>query len=216
VWDFLVGLLALLIGAVLLFAGYRVALILLPIWGFFVGYFLGLAAIAALFGDGFFSTTLGVIVGFVVGLLFAVLSYLYWYVAVIVLAGSVGASVGAGLMALFGLGPGFLMTLVAIVVAVAFAVGAMVLRIPKLLLIVLSALAGAGAAIAGVLLIFDVIDRQELNTGAVAAVIDESFWWSLVYIVLAAVGITAQTYTTTAFELAVTQSRLGGRPGVAT
>lgn len=134
VWDVLLGLFALLIGAVLLFSGYRLALILLPIWGFFAGFWAGAGAITALFGDGFLSTVLSWVVGFVIALLFAVLSYLYWYVAVVLLGASVGASLGSGLMALFGVDPGFLMGLVALLVAVVFAIGTMLLRVPKYLL----------------------------------------------------------------------------------
>ena len=50
----LLGLLALAIGGAFAFWGFRVFLILLPIWGFFVGFLLGANAMAALVPDSGF------------------------------------------------------------------------------------------------------------------------------------------------------------------
>jgi hypothetical protein len=214
-WDFLLGVFALGIGAVLLFGGYRLALILLPIWGFFAGFYLGAGAMQALFGEGFLSTVVSWVVGFVIALIFAVLAYLFWYVAVVLLGASVGASLGSGLMSLFGVDPGFLMGLVAVLFAIGAALLTMLLGVPKYLLIVLTALMGAGTVIAGVLLVFDQINRGELQTGAVVASIENSVWWSLVYIALAAIGMLAQFRSTLSYDLAAPPTRgLGGGPSV--
>ncbi len=67
------GMIALLFGLVLAFAGYRLFLVLLPIWGFFFGFGLGAQSIQALFGDAFLATITSWVVGFVVGAIFAVL-----------------------------------------------------------------------------------------------------------------------------------------------
>lgn len=207
IWDLLVGLLALWIGAVLLFSGYRLALFLLPIWGFIAGFYVGAAAMQALFGESFLSTVISWVVGVVIAILFAALAYLYWYVAVVMLGASVGASLGSGLISLFGVDPGVLMGLVALIFAVAAALLTMLLGIPKFLLIWLTALLGAGTTIAGVLLIVDRVDRADLRIGAMAAVIEHSLWWSLVYIVLAVIGITAQYRSTLQYELKAPPAR---------
>jgi hypothetical protein len=70
----LLGALAIGIGLAFAFWGFRVFLILLPIWGFFAGFLLGAQGMTYLFGDAFLATTLGWVVGFLLGLLFAVLS----------------------------------------------------------------------------------------------------------------------------------------------
>ena len=83
----LIGALAIAVGLAFAFYGFRVFLILLPIWGFFAGFLLGANAMTAIFGDGFLIEVTSWVIGFLVGLLFAVLSYLYYWVAVILLGG---------------------------------------------------------------------------------------------------------------------------------
>ena len=73
---------ALMFGLVMVFSGYRLFLFLLPIWGFFAGFFLGAQTIHYLFDVGLFATVTGWVVGFFVGLIFAVLSYLFYFLAV--------------------------------------------------------------------------------------------------------------------------------------
>src|SRR3954466_3169465 len=92
------SLFALLFGSILAFSGYRFFLFLLPIWGFFFGFALGAETIQAIFGTGFLSDVTSWVVGFFAGLLFAVLSYLFYFAAVAILAGSLGYTLGVGFM----------------------------------------------------------------------------------------------------------------------
>lgn len=91
-----IGVIGILFGLTALFAGYRLFLVLLPIWGFFAGFAIGAQALQALFGTGFLSELTSWIVGLVVGILFAVLSYLFYLVGVAILAGSIGYALGQG------------------------------------------------------------------------------------------------------------------------
>ena len=61
------------LGVVLLLFGYRLARILIPLWGFFAGFTIGAAAGADAFGATFVGTTTGIVIGLVVGIVFAVL-----------------------------------------------------------------------------------------------------------------------------------------------
>ena len=115
---FCATLIALMLGLVVCVAGYRLFLFLLPLWGFFFGLFLGAQTLQALFGVGFFATVTSWVVGFIVGAIFAVLSYLFYAVAVALIAGSLGYGLGAGFMHLIGLDWGLIVWLVGIVVAV--------------------------------------------------------------------------------------------------
>src|SRR5258708_13431749 len=151
--TFLIGLLALVVGAAFCLAGYRFVLFLLAIWGFFAGFSIGASAMVALFGGGFLATTSSVVVGVVVGLVFAVLSYLYYYFAVAVLGASVGYMIGTGFMALLGIQPGVLTVVVGVLGAAVLAGVVLYLNFPKLLLIVLSPLGGPALLLAGLLLI---------------------------------------------------------------
>src|SRR5512139_3915905 len=72
---------ALLFGLVLAFPGYRLFLMLLPIWGFFFGFGLGAQSIQALFGDAFLATIPSWVVAFILAAVFAILEYLFYVFA---------------------------------------------------------------------------------------------------------------------------------------
>ncbi len=191
-----IGVLGLLLGLGFVFYGFRLFLILLPIWGFFFGFLFGAGLVTALFNDGFLATVTGWVVGFFVGLLFAVLSYLFYWFAVLFLGASVGYAVGLGLLALLGNGGDNLIGLIVGLVAAAIGAGiVMILRVPKYLIILLTAIAGSIAAIAGVALIFQQISWAELSAGttsAFQAVRDLGWLWAGGVVVLAVVGIVYQ------------------------
>ena len=96
------GVIGSLFGLLMAFSGYRLFLLLLPVWGFFFGLALGADTMQALFGVGFLATITSWVVGFVVGAVFAVLSYLFYMFAVAVIAGSLGYVVTAAV--LYGIG----------------------------------------------------------------------------------------------------------------
>ena len=191
-----IGLLGILIGLAFVFWGFRLFLILLPIWGFFAGFLFGAYAITALLGDGFLATTLGWVIGFVVGIVFAVLSYLYYWFAIVFIGASVGYAIGLGVLSWLGNGGdnlmGFLFGLIGAIIVAAIVV---VLRLPKYLAIVLTALGGAAATITGLALILKQVTLDELRggiAGTIAAVNDLPWLWGLAAIVLAGVGIAYQ------------------------
>ena len=79
--DIVVGLIAVLTGAVFCFRGYLAMRIIIPLWGAFAGFMLGAGIVAT--DAGFLATALGWIVGLAVALLFGLLAYLYDEVAVV-------------------------------------------------------------------------------------------------------------------------------------
>jgi hypothetical protein len=198
------GLLALAAGLAFTFGGFRFFLILLPIWGFFAGFLFGANAITLLFGDGFLATTTSWIVGFVVALLFAALSYLYYWFAVIWLGASAGYAAGIGVMTWLGIGDGFLAFIVGLVVAAAFALAFIVLRVPKYLVLIATAFGGAFAAVTGVALILGRVPLADLAGGTVASFVrdDLSWIWMLAAVVLGAAGFLYQWMATARIEMA--------------
>jgi Domain of unknown function (DUF4203) len=191
-----IGVLAVAIGLGFTFWGFRLFLILLPIWGFFIGFLFGAGATTALFGDGFLATTLGWVIGFVVGIVFAVLSYLYYWFAVVFIGASIGYAAGLGILHWLGNGGdnfmGFLFGLVGAIIVAAVVV---MLRLPKYLAIALTAIGGAFATVTGVALIFKQVTLDQLTGGiggTIHAVNDLSWLWVLAAIVLAGVGIAYQ------------------------
>jgi hypothetical protein len=188
----LVSLIAILIGLALTLSGYRFFIILLPIWGFFAGLSATGTTIRGLWGTGFFNTVFSWVIGLLVGLLFAVLAYLFYYAAIIILGATVGYMLGIGFMTWIGFQLGFISVMVGLILAVIFAFGVWYLKVPKLLIIILTSLAGAASLLAGVFLAFGTIPLADLQWGAVGAVVRQSWWWTLVYLALAGIGVAAQ------------------------
>jgi hypothetical protein len=198
-----IGLLALLLGVAFCFAGYRFFRILIPIWGFFAGFSLGAEGVLALFGGGFLSTVTSWVIGLVVGLVIAVLAYLFYYAAVVILGGSVGYSIGTGFIALLGLSPtGFIAVIVGLVVAVVLALLIIVLNLPRILIIVFSALGGAGTILAGILLMLQRIPLEYLGYESVSAFIRNSWFWLIVWLVVAGAGMFVQWRTAQEYDVA--------------
>jgi hypothetical protein len=199
--ELLVGLFCILAGAVFCFAGYRFFLLLLPLWGLVFGFSLGAEAIAALFGTGFLATTTGWLTGVIVGLIFAVASYLFYWAAVVILGAAFGAELGSGLMALLGIHTGWLVVPVAIVGAAIVAWLTIALNLPKLLIVVLTALGGSSTLIAGFLLWAGRLSVSDLGYGPAFAAIRDSSFWALVWLGLALSGLAVQSRSMHSYAL---------------
>jgi len=195
-----IGLLAILVGLAFTFSGYRLFLILLPVWGFFVGFFFGAEMVSVIFGTGFLADVTGFVVGFVCALIFAVASYLWYWLAVTILGASVGYAVGIGLVGFLGISNNFINVVIGLLFAIVFAVAAIWLRLPKYLAIVLTAAGGAFAAIAGLAILFGKLKVADIGTkGSTLGAIQDLPWlWLAAAIVLAAIGIAYQMRSTSA------------------
>lgn len=190
--QLLVGILAVLIGLAFAFGGWRFFLLLLPLWGFVVGFSLGTEAMRSLFGDGTFATVTSWVVGFVIAVVFAVLSYLYYYVAIAVLAGTVGYALGASAWGLIGSEQGVIALVIGIVVGVIFAVGVLALNVPRYLVIVLTGLGGAAAVVAGWFILIGQVPSDNVTWWQVGQLIKDSWFYLIVWALIAAAGILAQ------------------------
>lgn len=186
--DIILGLALGVLGLIVCLLGLRVFFVALPIIGFAAGFFVGAAGIAAITGDSFLSDVTGVIVGFVVGVVFGALAYFFWYIGALLSAGSTGALIGSGFMKAIGVDSGWAVFLVAAAVAVIFFMIALALTLPIYVVIVNTAFVGAAGIVTGLLLLFNQVDRVDLNYGLTWATVEESWFWMIVWIVLAVVG----------------------------
>lgn len=194
--NFFSALLLALIGLALLFNGYRWFRILLPIWAFLVGYGVVSGLMSALIGEGFFSTTLTIIPGVIVGLIFAVLSYLWYSLAVLFWAGTVGYVLFAGLLAALGVNSGILIWLAGIVGGAVFIVMASRGELKRFLPIFLTAGAGATLLLSAWLVLWG-RPVEELNWGTVYGPLSSgasgSWLAILLWIVLTGLGMGVQS-----------------------
>ena len=193
--------LLLFLGSLIAFAGYRLFLILLPIYGFFFGLSFGAHSVQALFGDGFLSTTTSWVVGFFVGLLFALLSYLFWVFAVALLAGSLGYALVASFFGLFDADLSVLVWIVGVAVGVVFAFGTIVLNLQKVVVIVATGMLGAWAIIGTFLFLFTSATPERIADDGVQIVLDNHPVWFLIFAVVAAIGIAFQFQANRGYEI---------------
>jgi len=188
----IIAILAVLIGAAFCFGGWRFFLVLLPFWGLLTGFNIGTEATRALLGDGTFATLTSWAIGIVLALVFAAIAYLYWYGAIAVLAGTVGYILGASAWGLIGSEQGVLAFVIGIVVGAVFAIAALVLNVPKYLVVALTAIGGSAMIIAGWFILSGQIPSDNITWNAIGREISESFVWLVVWLGLAVAGFVAQ------------------------
>jgi hypothetical protein len=193
------GLIGILFGLALTFAGYRLFLILLPIWGFFFGLMFGAQTMQALFGVGFLATVTSWVVGFIVGAAFAVLSYLFWVVAVAIIAGSVGYAVAVGLLTAIGLNMNFLVWLIGIVAAIAMVIVTIRFNLQKWVIIIATAILGAGAVIGTFVLMFN--PAADALEKPVQTALKTSPLLAILFLIIAVLGVIGQVRATRNYNI---------------
>ena len=191
--DVIFALIVIVAGGLFCFFGYLAFRIIIPIWGAFVGFGLGAGLIAAATDEGFLRTGLAWAVAIGLALLFAVLAYLFYWVAVVIAMGSIGFTLGASLMAALGVDWNWLVVLVGLAAGALLALFAIVADLPMVLLVVLSALAGASAVTTGVMVLAGTIGTDDFTDEAVTARADDNWWWYALFLGLAIVGMAYQS-----------------------
>lgn len=205
---FCMALIALFVGMAVCFSGYRWFVILLPIFGFVFGFGLGLDTMQSLFSTGMLATVTGWVVGFIVGLIFAVLSYLFYFVGVVLMGAGLGYAVGVGFMGLIGIDPGFLSWIVGVILGVVFGIATIALNLQKWIIVAATAVGGAAVIIGTFLMTFGVIPMTTFGSGAVKAAIADSWFWLIGFLVLAALGFAAQAYTARSYQIEAYDNRV--------
>jgi hypothetical protein len=199
--DLLTGILLGVLSLVVCFAGLRVFFFALPIVGFIAGFYIGAAVVQSILGDGFLATFTGILIGVIVGLFLAVLSYVFWYIGALLSAASTGALIGSSLMNGLGATSGWAVFAGACIAGGFVLFIAYKLALPIYVVIVNTAFIGASGAIAGLLLIFDQVDRADLAYGTAWATIEESWFWMVAWLVLAVFGLMTQLRSIADFTL---------------
>src|SRR5512136_2843781 len=197
------GMIALLFGLAVCFAGYRLFLILLPIWGFFFGFGLGAQSIQALFGQAFLATVTSWVVGFIVAVVFAVLAYLFYMFAVALISFSLGYSATVGVLTAIGLplAGGFIAWIIAVVVGIALALVVLRFNIQKVVIELATAFLGAGEIVGVFVALFGGVPTSQLVQNPVAVALKASPFWMLVFIVLGIVAFVAQVRNDRSWEV---------------
>jgi hypothetical protein len=190
----------LFLSGIVAFFGTRLFWIILPIWGFFFGLAIGGQGVQALFGDGFLSTAFSWIVAFFLGLIFALLSYLFWYVAVALVGGYLGYAIVVGFFGLIGVDLGVLVWILGVAAGIVFAVLTMMLNIQKWVVVIGTSLLGAAGVVGTFLVLFNQLTPQQLADHPVKVVTDAGFGWAVLVVVIAVLATAFQSMTTQTWQ----------------
>ncbi len=175
------------IGAAVALMGERAFRVLLPILGFIAGIMVGFSGVQAIFGIGVVSLPIAIIVGVLVGALMAVLSYLFFNLAVTIYAAVLLAYGFMYLGIALGLGDnGFWLTLLAFAGGVLGLAVASMLPLGRSLVIFVTSFFGVAMILAGVLLAAGSISLDQLqNSGILRAVnstVSNQLVWLFVWV----------------------------------
>lgn len=189
------ALVAVLFGAIFCFGGYRFFLVMLPVWSFFAGFWLGTKGFQVLFGDGLLATSTSMTVGLALGLVLSVFSWQFYDVGVALLAALVGAWFGLGLMQAFGFGPGLPTSLVTLVFAGLAGIFTYLRDWQQYVVMLVTAVFGANALVLAMLLPIGRVSLVGLQTAgsAIRPILQDSWFWSLLWLALAMAGLYIQT-----------------------
>lgn len=191
--SMIIGFVAVVVGGVFCLSGIVAMRIVITLWGAFVGFNLGAGIIAAFGTQGFLTTWLSWVLGIVLALIFAFFAYLYYAVAVVLAMASAGFVIGSAVMVAVGVSWNWFIILVGVLIGILLAVLAIKLNLPAALLVVISALAGSTAVVGGLMLIVGTLQTEDFTRASITRTLADSWWWWLIYVVLALVGIVAQS-----------------------
>jgi nitrate reductase gamma subunit len=93
------------------------------------------------------------------------------------------------------------MFLVGLLVGLALVALALYLHLPKLLILILSAFAGAATLLAGIFLALGRISLDNLRFSEIGALLRDSWFWGLLFLAIAALGFYFQWRTTQTYFL---------------
>jgi hypothetical protein len=147
------------------------------------------------------STVTSWVVGFVIGAIFAVLSYLFYVVAVAILSFSFGYGLTEGILTWIGLSTELIIFIIALIVGAVVTYAVLKYNIQKYAIIVITAMGGTAAVIYTLLAGFGGLSPIELLMNPVLVAIGSSFWWALFFVVVAAAGVYVQLKANPEYEI---------------
>ncbi len=180
--------------------GFKIFRIMLPIIGFITGIMVGFSGVQGVFGTGVISLSIAIIMALVIGTIMAILSFMFFEIAVIILVGMLGSSILVFLGTALGLeDAGFVMALLAISGFIIGIVAATAAPISGGLVVALTSILGVGFIMAGVMLVIGEVNLDQLDSNGiiptVTSVVDQSFLWLVAWLGGALIAINFQANT---------------------
>jgi len=183
----IVALLLLAVGAVSILGGYVLFRLLLPVIAFVTGFGVGFSSIQALFGDNVWSYASAFVTAVVIGLIFAVLSYFYYTVGVMIIMASLVASLFAFLGEAVGLDAnGLIVALLSLTGVIVGGLFVLKTGLQHSLIVTMTALFGVASIMVGLSLLIGGVSMPELYKngilGSIDSIVDSSWVWLFVLV----------------------------------
>ncbi len=179
---------AVALGLLLCFRGYAAMRWIFALLGGVAGWQLGSWAATYIQFDPDFDNALKWGATIFAAILFACLAYAFFVTGVLLAVGWLGYTLGLVAVTSLGL-TDWLAVAAPWLVAVLLVVGALVSKLPKLLLVILTAVIGAAAIIAGTLALIGSVNIMELDAGVL---LGNGLLWNLGFVALALAGVFLQ------------------------
>ena len=197
---FIIAAALILLGGVTAVLGFKLFRILLPFVGLVAGVMVGFGGVQGVFGTGVISLTIAIMMALIVGVIMAVLSFMFFEIAVFILSAVVGAAALSYLGIALGLGDnGFLMFLLSVAGAVFGFILASSGPLSTSLVLAVTSFAGVSFIFAGVMLLVGEISVDDLNEngiiGSVIDVVDNAFLWFIAWFGAGLIATRAQAKT---------------------
>jgi hypothetical protein len=189
--DLVVGLLAVLVGTLLCFRGYAAMRVVIALFGAWSGFVLGARLVSGAAGGSVLGGVPGWVGALGGALLLGLLAYVSYQVAVVLGFAALGFTLGSALLAALGVQTPWLVLLLATVAGVALGVLAIRGNLPAVILVVVTALAGAAVTVHGVMLLAGASTVADL--GSVAAGAPPSGGWFALDAALVVLGLVVQS-----------------------
>lgn len=197
-----------IIGAFVALLGERTFRVILPVIGFVAGVLVGYSGVEAVFGIGFVSFPLAIITSLLIGAILAILSYLYFEIAVILLVGVI-TGYGAMYMGIaLGLSSnGFWLGLLTFAGAVLGLALATAVPMGQSLIVILSSFYGVAMVMAGLFMIGGSMTFEQIQRAGILRVVTDRIDGSLLWLAVWIGGSIACCYAQLA---AIARELLGG------
>jgi len=207
----LFSLLAIVVGAALLLYGYRIFLVLLPVFGFFAGFWVGASAMQWTLNENFLATLFSIIVGIVLGIIFAIASYAIYFAGVAVVAFAFGAMVAIGILTFIGFEAGAVVSLAALAAGVLLAMLTFQKNLQKYFIMGIMSLGGGNLVILAILVLIGQISLKLLRARGdmIGPVLVAGALWVIIWLGLAIAGLVYQIRTSSDFEFSMDDLKEG-------
>jgi len=201
----LFSLLAIVIGAALILYGYRIFLVLLPVFGFFAGFWVGASAMQWTLNENFLATIFSIIVGVVLGVIFAIASYVIYFAGVAVVAFAFGAMIAVGIMTFIGFEAGIVISLVALAAGVLLVIFTFQKNLQKYFIMGIMSLGGGNLVVLGILVLIGQVSLEVLRAKGdmIGPVLSAGALWVIIWLGLAIAGLIFQIRTSSDFEFSM-------------